>query len=147
MHRLSFSRLREDFMLGHESSLVKEIILGTFEVSVKSEQVSTFVAATGGSQTEVPAAFPVTWLSMPVLREALLTAVGPGHVPVHEFQSFNYSAPLVRGANYYMSAVALRETAPDRIVIDAEVIGLDGVKTLTMRSTLRIVPIKNGAVV
>jgi hypothetical protein len=124
----------------------KEFVLGTFGVSTKPEQVKIFASATGGAQTEVPAAFPATWLSIPELRQALSAAVGPDHVPVHEFQSFDYSMPLRCGADYYMFAVAIRETAPDRIVINADIVSREGVKALTMRSALRIVPLTKGPV-
>ena len=74
-----------------------EIVLGPFEVAVDPARLADFAAATAAGG-DVPATFPAVWLSDPAVKDALRRAVGPGRLPVHESQSFDYSGPLAPGA-------------------------------------------------
>jgi hypothetical protein len=116
----------------------REIVLGPFDVAVDPVRLADFVAAVGGAKG-VPAAFPIVWLSEPVMKEALRAAVGPGRLPVHESQSFDYSEPLSAGRRYRLEAVARHESNPDRLVVESRITTLVGRLALAMRSVLRLV--------
>ncbi|MCB1535920.1 MAG: hypothetical protein KDJ44_14660 [Rhodoblastus sp.] len=121
-----------------------EIVLGPFEVATGASEVQAFATAVGARAGEIPATFPIVWLSAPALKAALREAVGPDFLPVHESQSFDYVRPLVPGAALRMSAVARRESAPERLVVEAEATEFSGARALTMRVALRLVPLGSG---
>ena len=128
-------------MPGRPSDRVGEIVVGPFEVAADPETVAAFAAAVDATGPEPPATFPATWLSLPRVKEALAAAIGPGHLPVHESQSFDYERPLRSGARYLLSATAWREEGPARLVFVAEAAEPDGRIAVAMRSVLRIVRI------
>jgi hypothetical protein len=121
------------------SDTAEEIVLGPFEAATGPEAVAVFVAATGASGDRPPATFPIVWLSLPELKQALNVAVGPGRVPVHESQSFDYERPLRPGEAVVLAGVARREHSPERLIVSVEAKGDDGRTALTMRSVLRVV--------
>lgn len=125
----------------------EDIILGPFEVATGPDEIAAFAAAIGAPASDIPATFPVVWLSSPGLRAALRDAVGPDFLPVHESQSFDYARPLVVGAVYRLTAVARRENAPERLVVEASVVEPAGAPVLTMRAVLRLVPLSGGQAV
>ena len=118
-----------------------EIVLGPFEVATGAGEISAFAAAVGAPANPIPATFPIAWLSAPALKAALREAVGPDFLPVHESQSFDYVRPLVPGAALRLTAVARRESAPERLVVEAEATELSGAPALIMRAALRLVPL------
>lgn len=122
----------------------EETILGPFEVATGPAEIAAFAAAIGAPASDIPATFPVVWLSSPGLRAALRAAVGPDYLPVHESQSFDYARPLVVGATYRLTAVARRESAPARLVVAASVAEIAGTPVLTMRAVLRLAPLSGG---
>ena len=125
-------------MLPQHADTAGEIVLGPFEVAVDAARVSDFAAAAGAG-VGVPATFPIVWLSDPAMKDALRQALGPGRLPVHESQSFDYSAPLEPGARYRLEAKARLEAAPDRLIVESRVSDADGGPVVAMRSVLRLV--------
>lgn len=128
-------------MLDKAPDKAGETILGPFEVAADAAAVAAFAAATGASNSGVPATFPIVWLSAPQMKQALRAAVGPDALPVHESQSFDYVRPLEIGGVYRLTATARREAKPDRLVIEAEAVTASGEKALAMRTALRIFPL------
>jgi len=122
----------------------EETVLGPFEVATNPADVATFAAAVGAPAAEVPATFPIVWMSAPPLKAALREAAGPDFLPVHESQSFDWARPLVAGAAYRLSAVARRENAPERLVVEASIVEPSGDLVTTMRAVLRLVPLAGG---
>lgn len=122
----------------------EETILGPFEVATGPAEISAFAVAIGAPATDIPPTFPVAWLSSPGLKAALREAVGPDFLPVHESQSFDYSRPLGVGVACRLTAVARRESAPERLVVEASVVETAGAPILTMRAVLRLVPLSGG---
>ncbi len=128
-------------MTAAPSDTAEEIVLGPFEVAARPDRIEAFRSATGGSGAAVPATFPIVWLSLPALNEALKAAVGPGRLPVHETQSFDYERPLKPGETFVLAGVARREPSPERLVVSVEARGADGHIALTMKSVLRVVAV------
>lgn len=126
-------------MTGAPSDAAEEIVLGPFEVAAGPEAVAAFGAATGASGDRPAATFPIVWLSLPPLKQALNAAVGPGRLPVHESQSFDYERPLRPGETLALAGVARSERSPERLVVSVEAKGEDGRVALSMKSVLRVV--------
>ena len=131
-------------MRAERSHRPEETVLGPFEVATDPDAVAAFCAAIGAPKGEIPATFPIVWLSAPDLKAALRDAVGPDFLPVHESQSFDYARPLALGVAYRLTAAARREHAPERLVVDADVAEADGAPCLTLRAVLRLVPLAEG---
>ena len=131
-------------MRAERSHRPEETVLGPFEVATGPAEIAAFAAATGAPAAEASATFPIVWLSSPELKAALRASIGPDHLPVHESQSFDYSRPLAPGAAYRLTAVARRESAPERLVVDANVVETAGAPVVTMRAVLRLVPLAGG---
>lgn len=131
-------------MRAERSHRPEETVLGPFEVATRSADIAGFAAATGAPAGEIPATFPIVWLSAPALKDALREAAGADFLPVHESQSFDYLRPLARDATYRLVAVARRESAPERLVVEASVTELSGAAALNMRAALRLVPLAGG---
>ncbi|HMN73042.1 MAG TPA: hypothetical protein PKA55_14355 [Rhodoblastus sp.] len=121
-----------------------ETVLGPFEVATGADEIAAFAAATGAPPGGIPATFPIVWLSAPELKAALRAAAGADFLPVHESQSFDYARSLAVGAAYRLTAVARRESAPDRLVVEAAVTEAAGAPVLTMRAVLRLAPLTLG---
>jgi hypothetical protein len=128
-------------MLNRGSSYARELFTEAFEATVELDQVRNFAAAIFSTEPDIPVAFPIVWLAGPELTHILQREIGPNQMPLHEFQAFEYAAPLRIGARYRISAVALRKAMPERVVINADVQDLAGASILTMQTVLRIVPI------
>ena len=131
-------------MRAERSHWPEEMVLGPFEVATDPAEIAAFAAAVGSGDGYVPPTFPIVWLSAPALKAALRDAVGPDFLPVHESQSFDYIRPLAAGAACRLTAIARREHAPDRLVVEASVADLAGAPVLTMRAVLRLVPLAGG---
>ena len=131
-------------MRAERSHRPEETVLGPFEVATDPAEIAAIAAAVGCADGSVPPTFPVVWLSAPALKAALRDAVGPDFLPVHESQSFDYARPLALGAACRLTAVARRENAPERLVVEASVADLSGAPVLTMRAVLRLVPLAGG---
>ncbi len=121
-----------------------ETVLGPFDVAAGPDEIAAFAAAVGAPSDEVPASFPIVWLSRPELKSALREAAGADVLPVHESQSFDYAQPLSVGAAYRLTAVARREYAPERLVVEASAADRAGAPVVTMRAVLRLVPLAAG---
>jgi hypothetical protein len=128
-------------MSGPMSDQAEGIALGPFDVATDPAAVAAFAAATGHVGSEIPATFPILWLSSPDLKQALRAFVGPDSLPVHESQSFDYSAPLRVGTRYSLAGVARRQANPDRLVVEAEARDPHGRAALALRSVLRVIPL------
>jgi len=96
--------------------------VGVFAVSVDAGRMRDFAAAVGANADgSVPFAFPVSWLSNPEIRAALVAAVqgdagsSGGVLPVHLEQSIALSEPLRLGEDYLLS-LAIEGPDPRRIV-------------------------------
>ncbi len=131
-------------MRAERSHRPEEAVLGPFEVATGASEILAFAKATGAPGDGVPATFPIVWLSAPALKAALREAVGPDFLPVHESQSFDYARLLAPDAAYRLAAVARRERAPDRLVVEASVTEPAGAPVLTLRAVLRLVPLAGG---
>ena len=114
--------------------------LGTFAVTAEGGEVAAFRAATGlAPGDEVPATYAMRWLAAPEVRAATLAMVPePDVVPVHESQTFDFIAPLTVGSDYRMEIAARRETAPERLILDAAIRGGDGAPCLRVETILRL---------
>ena len=127
-------------MADRAKDAVGDIPLGPFEVKADQGSISAFAAALGQAISDTPAIFPIVWLSAPALKQKLRSALGPGHLPIHETQSFDYEHPLTPG-RYRLSGVARRECAPDRLIVTMQAIDGGGRTTVVLRSVLRIVTV------
>ena len=131
-------------MRAERSPRPEETVLGPFEVATDPAAVAAFARSVAAHGEAIPATFPIVWLSAPALKAALRDAAGAEFLPVHESQSFDYARPLVSGAGYRLTAFAARETAPDRLVVEADVCEATGAPVLTMRAVLRLVSLSGG---
>ena len=131
-------------MRAERSHWPEETVLGPFDVATEPNAIAAFAAAIGMPPGEIPATFPIVWLSAADLKAALRAAAGDDCLPVHESQSFDYARPLIAGASYRLTAAARRETGPERLVVEASVLELSGAPALTMRAVLRLVPLAGG---
>lgn len=128
-------------MRAERSHRPEEAVLGPFEVATAPAMIAAFAAAVGVPMADALATFPIVWLSSPEMKAALRAAVGPDYLPVHESQSFDYARALRVAAAYRLTAVARRESAPERLTVDVDVVEMTGAPVLTMRAVLRLVPL------
>lgn len=131
-------------MRAERSHRPEETVLGPFDVAAGADEISDFATATSATAGEIPATFPIVWLSRPELKSALREAAGADFLPVHESQSFDYAQPLSVGAAYRLTAVARRENAPERLVVEASAADPAGAPVVAMRAVLRLVPLTAG---
>ena len=131
-------------MRAEQSHRPEEMVLGPFDVAACPAEIAAFAMAIGARDDVVPATYPIVWLSSPELKAALRATAGPDYLPVHESQSFDYSRPLVPGAAYRLTAVARRESAPERLTVVADVVQMAGAPVVTMRAVLRLAPLSGG---
>ena len=94
----------------------------------------------------LPLTYPMRWLTLPDVRRALLTLVPErDRVPVHESQSLEYAEPLETGASYRLQVSGRRASPPDRLVVDAVLLGSDGHVCARLETTLRLVSMEAAA--
>lgn len=128
--------------------ITRETVLGPICVRVDDEVVALFCQETGFARRVegvVPAGFPAVWLTLPQIRGAIQRELaGDDSVPVHEFQSFDYSVPLQVGGSYDLIVALRRETTPPRLVLNASVSTPEGELCLRAETMLRIVPRPRG---
>lgn len=110
---------------------------GPFDATADEESIAAYARATGGAGT--PFVFPIALMSAPGAQAALKALIGAGFLPVHESQSFEAERPLAPGA-YVLSGTALRERAPQRLTIEAEVATPAGRTVARLRTALRLFP-------
>lgn len=115
---------------------------GPISVRADEEAVARYCRETGfdAAAGVVPAAFPAVWLTAPEIHAAIAQELDPDFVPVHESQSFEYSARLARGESYALSITWRREEQPARLILNAKVTALSGEPCLRIETWLRIVP-------
>jgi hypothetical protein len=118
-----------------------DVALGPFEVVAEQDSIADFALAIGQQTSEPSATFPIVWLSLPALKQALRATLGAGHLAIHESQSFDYERPLTPGGRYMLSGVARRESGPDRLVVTVQAADEGGRIAVAMRSVLRIVAV------
>ncbi len=109
--------------------------IGCFEVRADEEAIARFRAAIdlggGAGRNAVPATFPITWLTSPGPKAALLAALGGegglgGRLPVHLEQNIETFVPLAAGGRYAMRVFLDGPDEKGRARITAEVCGEDG---------------------
>jgi len=120
--------------------------LGPFDVVADPASISAFANALGQQRNEPPATYPIVWLSTPALKQALREALGPGHLPIHESQSFDYERPLTPGGRYRLAGSARREPGPDRLIVTMQATDDGGRLVVAMKSVLRIVAVSGDGV-
>jgi hypothetical protein len=117
--------------------------LGPFRVSVDREREAAFRREIGFAPNEdgvAPACFPGVWLSMPDVHAIIARELsGEDVVPVHESQNFSYVAPLQVGESYELNVALRREQTPPRLVVEAQVVTLEGKMCVRIETMLRIV--------
>ena len=121
--------------------------VGPFRVRAERSEIAAFARALstngGGADRSggVSFTFPIRWLGLPAVREAIIQSVGgPGGLLVHESQSFDYARPLEAERDYALDIDIRRDPAPPhRIVIDAAVRDLSGTLIVKFVSVLRAV--------
>jgi hypothetical protein len=115
--------------------------LGTYRLRVDPERVVAYSRETGGDGSGVPLSYPAVWLTDRTLfdpvREICETL---DVVPVHESQNFSYETPLVSGESYDVEVTLRRESSPPRLIIGADIAGLDGAPVGRGETMLRLVP-------
>lgn len=119
--------------------------VGPFTVRAGVAQVEAVRRATFGSALDkgVPFTFPVCWFAHPRIRAAGADLVGgEPWVPIHESQSFDYSAPLEVDVDYQMMVEIIRESSPSRLILRGEIGSMAAGSSifLRMEMTLRIIP-------
>ena len=94
-------------------------------VRSQRENVAAFRAALGldelAHDSSLPWTYPAVWLAHPSVREALLSSLRDGEVPVHEGQEFRYTGQgLEIDASYLMRGNVRREESDDKVRIVIE---------------------------
>ena len=121
--------------------------IGPFRVRAKRADIAAFALAlsANGAGAErpggVPFTFPIRWLGLPAVREAIIrSAGGPGGLLVHESQSFDYARPVEADRDYALDIDVRRDPAPPhRIFIHAAVHDLAGNLIVKLDGVLRAV--------
>jgi hypothetical protein len=123
------------------------IRLGPYRVRAERAEIAAFALAlfASGAGAErsggVPFTFPIRWLGLPAVREAIIrSAGGPGGFLVHESQSFDYARPVEADRDYALDIEVRRDPAPPhRIVVQAAVHDLAGTLIVKFDGVLRAV--------
>lgn len=115
---------------------------GPFDATADEMRIAAYARATGATGT--PFVYPIALLAAPGAQEALKALIGADCVAVHESQSFEAARPLAPGA-YVLSGTALRQRAPRRLTIEAEVATPAGETVARLRTALRLFPVAEGA--
>lgn len=115
-------------------------LLGPFRFRVDPERAAAFAREIGADAASVPLSYPAVWIADPKLFEPVRDlCAAEGVVPVHESQSFSFSAPLQAGAAYDVTVALRREDAPPRLILDAT-IAAGGETVAKSETVLRLVP-------
>ena len=118
--------------------------VGPLTVQASAAEVEAFRGATfdGARDKAIPFTFPVRWLAHPMIRAAGAELGGTEPwVPIHESQSFDYDRPLQVDIDYRMTVEIIRETQPARLILHAEIGGMEnGAACLRLEMILRIIP-------
>ena len=120
---------------------------GPFRVRAEQAEIAAFALAlaVNGAGAErssgIPFTFPIRWLGLPAVREAIIRSVGePSGLLVHESQSFDYARPLEADRDYALDIEIRRDPVPPhRIVIHAAIHDLAGTPIVKLDSVLRAV--------
>ncbi len=119
--------------------------VGPLAVRASVAEVEAFRDATfdGARDKAVPFTFPVRWFAHPMIRAAGAELGGTEPwVPIHESQSFDYDRPLQVEIDYRMMVEIIREIEPARLILRAEIGGMESgaAACLRMEMILRIIP-------
>jgi len=120
--------------------------VGPLTVRAGAAEVDAFRRATFEAPSEkgVPFSFPVRWFTHPMIRAAgAELGDSTPWVPIHESQSFDYERPLEIDVDYRMMIDITRESEPARLILRAEITGMESgaADCLRMEMILRIIPI------
>ncbi len=119
--------------------------LGPFKVATQREEVAAFARETGwfvdaDQEIAVPHTFPMRWLSLPAIHDALAARLDEaGGIAVHEAQSFAYARQLAADRDYVMEAGLEQQANPPRLVLHVKIATPDGVPCLEIETVLRII--------
>lgn len=118
--------------------------LSALKVRIEPKAVEKFRTAIGDAALEAapPATFPICWLTLPVIRDAMREIIGGEAVlPVHAAQSFAYERSLEVGADYLLDVELRREEDPPRLLIKAQISTPRGETCGSAETVLRLVSI------
>ena len=89
---------------------------------------------------QVPLIFPVRWLALAKIRQALATLAGSGLL-VHETQSFDYTRALRAGEEYALEVTITADAAdPSRVTLHGTAADTAGKIVATLEAGLRVLP-------
>jgi hypothetical protein len=119
--------------------------VGRFSVGATEAEVETFraairlTAADDGQPLTLPLTFPMRWMVKPEIRTALLAFVPePDLVLVHESQTFAYHRTLRVDETFDLTLTAARESSPDRLRVDGQLMDADGIECARLETILRL---------
>ncbi|SFK04920.1 hypothetical protein [Methylocapsa palsarum] len=115
--------------------------LPPIKVRTDRAAIAAFVQSTAPLSGDfVPLTFPFCWLTLPVIRSAILEAIGAeGVLPVHEAQKFDYERALEPDSDYQLAIEAKRSEGPPRLTLKGVVSTLQGDVCVRFETVLRIV--------
>ena len=88
-----------------------------------------------------PLSYPALWLTQSQIHDAVTQICAEADsVPVHESQRFSYAEPLRLDAEYRLTVSMRREETPPRLIVEAQVLTMDGNPVGRMHTQLRLVP-------
>lgn len=116
--------------------------VGPIVVRTERSEVEAFARALGLRATygPVPLTFPIRWLGLPELREALAREFGvTDALLVQQSQAFEYVEPLALDRDYLIEVAGRRElTSPGRLALHATIRQGSGESVLTSETVLRL---------
>ena len=116
-------------------------VLGPFRFTVDPARSAVFAREIGADETRAPLSYPAVWIADARIFDPVRDlCAGEDVVPVHESQSFSFTAPLRAGADYNVCVTLRREASPPRLIIDAAIADAGGVQVATSKTMLRLVP-------
>jgi hypothetical protein len=120
---------------------VLEKRIGPFRVTTAKEAVVAYREVTGrlNESGDVPLCFPVVWMKISTIGDVVRAATQEVGLPVHEAQYFDYFEPLKLDQQYDLMLEMKHETNPERLVVHAEILTIDGGRVGIAISVLRLI--------
>lgn len=121
--------------------------VGPLTVHTGAAEVEAFRLETCGALNGkgVPFTFPVCWFVHPAIRAAGAELIGPEpSVPIHESQSFDYAQSLEMDVAYQMTVEISRERDPSRLILRAEIGGMESGSAICLRMEMILRIISTG---
>jgi hypothetical protein len=116
-------------------------VLGPFRFSVDAARAVAFAREIGADETRVPLSYPAIWIADARIFDPVRDlCAAEDIVPVHESQSFSFEGSLQAGADYDVRVTLRREEAPPRLILDSEILDLNGARVAKSETMLRLVP-------